>query len=558
MKRFSAFSVAIKSLLIPMLLITYIKADRIDQWLLKDGSENQSDINEIDFYPKRDYLFEYNKSYDMIPNNYLNYRDMYGLRYSPNRNFQKLAIDSHEANKNYNNNFSIDEPQNDFIVTTITASIESEAISPLSGETITEPSTLHTLKENVAQSSNENKSSSSNNGVIDTSNKHHIMNPNNRVEHALNFLANRMKHLVYYGPDQKIQESKVSPHLLTLGKFLNLFSLIRFDNIPCLTGRKPLRQLSGTCLNEVECVNSGGISMDRCANGFGVCCIFKSSCGHVTYQNVTYFESPNFPLASQNNLGACTLTILLARNVKQLFLEFIFFETLPPTNGNCEQDQFTIHTDTGSMHKEVPIICGIATGQHMYVEVSGTEKIFLSLLTNTAEHRAFSIKVSQLTVFDNVAPTGCLQYLTETNGQIKSFNYDDGYSQVLKYRNPSYFNNMNYAICIKRALGYCTITYTNEYKGREEVFELVNTDANGNIIAPGQAGAEIFGCPDDFLAVNYIRICGYKLNDGALTINFNTNEPVTSIMNGPIVVPVKTDNETVGRGFSIYYYQQKC
>lgn len=278
MKRFSAFSVVIKSLLIPMLCITNIKTERIDQMLLKYGTDNQSDINEIDFYPKKDYLFGYNKSYDMIPNNYLNYRDMYGLRYSPNRKFLKLAIDSHEANKN-DNNFSIDEPSNDFIVTTITASIESEAISPLSSETITESSTLQTLKENVAQSSNENKSSS-NNGVIDTAkqdeaNKHHIMKPNNRVEHALNFLANRMKNLVYYGSDQKIHESKVSPHLLTLGKFLNLFSLIRFDNIPCLTGRKPLRQLSGTCLNEVECINSGGISMDRCANGFGVCCICK-------------------------------------------------------------------------------------------------------------------------------------------------------------------------------------------------------------------------------------------------------------------------------------------
>jgi hypothetical protein len=99
--------------------------------------------------------------------------------------------------------------------------------------------------------------------------------------------------------------------------------------------------------------------------------LVKSSCGHVTYQNVTYFESPNFPLASQNNLGACTLTILLARNVKQLLIEFIFFETLPPTNGNCVQDQFTIHTDTGSMHKEVPIICGIATGQHSKINLLG-------------------------------------------------------------------------------------------------------------------------------------------------------------------------------------------
>ena len=117
---------------------------------------------------------------------------------------------------------------------------------------------------------------------------------------------------------------------------------------------------------------------------------------------------------------------------------------------------------------------------------------------------------------------------------------------------------MNYAICIKRAWGHCTITYTNEYKGIEEVFELINTDANGNIIAPNQAGAEIFGCPDDFISVNYIRLCGYKLNDGAVTINFNINQPVQSLMNGPIIMPVKTDNETVGRGFSIYYYQQNC
>jgi hypothetical protein len=90
----------------------------------------------------------------------------------------------------------------------------------------------------------------------------------------------------------------------------------------------------------------------------------------------------------------------------------------------------------------------------VYVEVSGTEKIFLSLLTNTADDRAFSIKVSQLTAFDNVAPTGCLQYFTETNGQIKSFNYDDGYSQVLKYRNPSYFVSFYHIYLIAHCINY--------------------------------------------------------------------------------------------------------
>lgn len=60
---------------------------------------------------------------------------------------------------------------------------------------------------------------------------------------------------------------------------------------------------------------------------------------------------------------------------------------------------------------------------------------------------------------------------------------------------------MNYAICIQRELGYCRIYYTNEIKGREEIFEMINTDAGGNVLAPNQAGAEIFSCPSDFIAV---------------------------------------------------------
>jgi hypothetical protein len=117
---------------------------------------------------------------------------------------------------------------------------------------------------------------------------------------------------------------------------------------------------------------------------------------------------------------------------------------------------------------------------------------------------------------------------------------------------------MNYAICIKRNYGFCRIYYTNEIKGREEKFELINKDAAGNILAPNQAGAEVFSCPNDFIAVNYIRLCGFKLNDGSLTVNFNQNSPIRDYMNGPIVMPVKSDNSTVGRGFKLFYFQEKC
>lgn len=77
---------------------------------------------------------------------------------------------------------------------------------------------------------------------------------------------------------------------------------------------------------------------------------------------MTYFESPNFPLASESNLGTCSLTVLLASNVNQILVEFLFFELLPPTDGDCIDDRLIISGQ--AVNSQVPIICGIATGQH--------------------------------------------------------------------------------------------------------------------------------------------------------------------------------------------------
>lgn len=41
-----------------------------------------------------------------------------------------------------------------------------------------------------------------------------------------------------------------------------------------------------------------------------------------------------------------------------------------------------------------------------------------------------------------LAPTGCLQYFTEDNGTIESFNYNQG--------NGPYLGNFSYAICVRR------------------------------------------------------------------------------------------------------------
>lgn len=87
----------------------------------------------------------------------------------------------------------------------------------------------------------------------------------------------------------------------------------------------------------------------------------------MTHQNVTYFESPNYPRASQSNLESCSLTLLLARDVKQVLVNFLFFELLPPTDGDCLDDRFVV---TGqAINSDIPMICGIATGQHSKTKI---------------------------------------------------------------------------------------------------------------------------------------------------------------------------------------------
>lgn len=51
-------------------------------------------------------------------------------------------------------------------------------------------------------------------------------------------------------------------------------------------------------------------------------------------------------------------------------------------------------------------------------------------------------------------------------------------------------------------------------------------DGSGTV-PDGQAGAEGFDCPDDFIVVSGIRLCGYKINDGKLNLDYSQNTPVT-------------------------------
>ncbi|KAL1129025.1 hypothetical protein AAG570_013557, partial [Ranatra chinensis] len=320
---------------------------------------------------------------------------------------------------------------------------------------------------------------------------------------------------------------------------LNLFTIIRFANEACSVE-------GGTCFHEAECKSLGGVAKAPCAKGYGVCCYLEASCGDRTSISGSVFVG-----GSTN--GTCTYTIDKLHCAKQIRLDFLQLELTHPEEGNCLKEKFVV---TGvNKNFVVPEICGSNTGRHMYLDVDETSgPIKLSVVSPLVN--PFRIKVRQLCRTDPLlAPNNCLQYYTGRRGTISSFNY------VLPPLRSTYMNNLNYAICIKKEAGSCSIVYTNmPTNGTEYPFEINNVDPDDGTptIPPGQAGAEVFNCPDDYITIGGIRLCGQKLNDASVQIDFTKNYPVTDTSQGPFIIGVRTNGAFSGRGFRFDYEQKPC
>ncbi|XP_075165403.1 uncharacterized protein LOC142237843 [Haematobia irritans] len=377
-------------------------------------------------------------------------------------------------------------------------------------------------------------------------------------------LVNKLKNLLIFGSPSKVnliqKHGNVLPKDKTKSKgFLSLFEVIKFANTKCSVNMGDIRTMEGTCYHEFECKTLGGISTERCADGVGVCCIFLTGCGNSTEQSVTYFESPNYPQPFRDSM-ICVLTVNLRKRVKQIRVDFITFELNRPTDGNCEDDQFVVSGQ--NINFVVPTLCGINTGHHIYIHAGNSpeQKIYLSIFAKVPTgSRTFNMKITQLE--DNLAPDGCLQYYTEPEGIVKSFNYDiEGV--VVEDKLATYMNNMNYAICLERGKGVCSVNYIMEQIGSNSEqldFQIVNKNEDENDLVPdGQAGAGIFNCPDDFVAINQVRLCGERFNDGTTNEDFTANAPVRDVSAGPIILPFRSDEEYVGRGFRLSYRQESC
>jgi len=347
------------------------------------------------------------------------------------------------------------------------------------------------------------------------------------------------------------------------GRVMSLFSVIQFPNIECENGDGTI----GECYTASECSGRGGTYTSSCANGLGVCCyIVQESCGttsDVTYNN-TYIRNSGYA-GGYSTSGTCSHKIKpINDNMCQFRLDFDVMELVKPvsgtgTDGTCSTDTLTIKEgiDLTSINYP-PILCGLGTGQHMYLNANPGKNVDASIDivigSGSTQARRWSIRVTQIdcgTIY--TAPPNCLQYHTGMTGSVQTWNYDDS--------NNIHTNDQNYAICIRREKGYCGNAYVVDSASNSFGVDGSNTKGRGG----AQCKLDFVGIPGG-TASGYgnsmERWCGAVF--GVLSapgLHEGSNQIIT--YRTPFRMFVKfnanADNSAVNRrGFKLNYRQVLC
>lgn len=246
-------------------------------------------------------------NYDPTHRHYIDYRKVYGIRYNPNKIRRSFALaeqavepvepDEEEETAVVPPSITttteeslpaLDSETGDGVVDSVNMMADSPGVNEVDAAEVDEfatesgsPDATEPMVTTFGPSASENEvtdpphtaddpdsrphiNSTAGLRPASTASPTHIMAPS-RVHTTLQFLKDRVAGLLanglYTRPDDNGQ------------RFLSLFNVIKFANIPCASDRAPLRSLNGTCYNRHECDELGGVAVDECAGGYGVCCV---------------------------------------------------------------------------------------------------------------------------------------------------------------------------------------------------------------------------------------------------------------------------------------------
>merc|ERR1711953_1166239 len=123
--------------------------------------------------------------------------------------------------------------------------------------------------------------------------------------------------------------------------------------------------------------------------------------------------------------------------------------------GKCSTDILTITNPGG---KSPPVICGVNTGQHMYLDASPScNTLKIDVDTGTATTRQWQIKVTQYNCESlNIPLESCLQWHTGTSGTFWGFAWDVSTTAITSSTH-IHLQDQYYDICFRRERSYCSL-----------------------------------------------------------------------------------------------------
>jgi len=351
------------------------------------------------------------------------------------------------------------------------------------------------------------------------------------------------------------------------GKLFSVFEIVRFNNEAC-TGDDGK---AGVCYTAAQCTDMKGMATGNCAMGFGVCCriLVDPTCpsdittASATIVNPGYPDDVNtattgscssssatskaaaprifFPTTTTTTATSTSVTnVEVSGNdtmyrwaifkatptVEQIRIDFVEFDIAPPIVGACTNESMSIMGADAVTNKILPDkLCGVLTGQHLYLSVKdlGTDflTIEITLAMNGTQEWEMLITQIEGDATADLAPRGCLQYFKEDAATFSSFNYDNGNGMLI--------NDNQYSICIMDNDAYCDVALT------AGGFDL--TESSGTCMDKIAFGTNVY--------------CGST---------FGTSGMATWNFTGSYQIPVFTDgdNSNLAMGFEISYVLLPC
>ncbi|XP_022218497.1 uncharacterized protein LOC111071456 [Drosophila obscura] len=342
-------------------------------------------------------------------------------------------------------------------------------------------------------------------------------------------------------------------------RWFPFYTIGRFSNDICVGNNL----LLGTCVIDGECSDNNGVAAGSCSTitAQAICCIYQRTCGASTTYNNTYFYSSNYPSPYAGG-GRCSIVVTPPdASICQLRVDFLALSLAPPTgDGACSTDAVTI---TGGA-SQVPSICGENSGQHVYVDFNGVSPITISVATSAGYtfNRQWQFQIRMLGCkSDSLAPAGCLQYYTPTSGTFSSFNYVSAASSALNsigVQGTRQLANTKYGICIRKASGICSITYS-QVSSDTYSFTLTNDVGAVDPTLLATSSVQSQDCTTDYIVIPAPTQSGASLaSDRFCGLGLVS----TTTAAKPFVVYTVTDgNEDMdisNRGFYLSYSQNAC